>query len=127
MGGYGLAIPANLAPDRTEAARRALTVITSPSATKLYMVNGSLASPRTSVSRDPEVQSLSPLIAAIDEMAHRGLVRMWPRPPVPVISQIIAIAGQEVHDLLAGNKSIGTALRDAQNRADRVLRELAPG
>ena len=59
MGGYALAIPANLAEDRLEGARVALRCLTSASAIKLYMVNGSLASPRVSVSRDQEVQAIS--------------------------------------------------------------------
>jgi hypothetical protein len=47
-----------------------------------------------------------------------------PRPPVPAISHVVGIAGQQVHDLLSGTKSIGAALRDAQNRADARMREL---
>ena len=124
MGGYGLAIPSNLAKERLAGARIALRALTAASATKLCLINGSLASPRISVSRDPEVQSLSPVISAVDEMAAKRLVRMWPRPPAPAISQVIAIAGQEVHDLLSGTKSIGAALRDAQNRADACMRAL---
>jgi len=124
MGGYGLAIPSNLAKERVAGARLALRSLTTASAAKLYLVNGSLASPRVSVSRDPEVQSISPLVSAVDEMAAKGFVRMWPRPPAPPISQIIGIAGQEVHDLLSGVKSIGDALRDAQNRADACMRAL---
>ena len=122
MGGYALAIPANLAPERKQAARIALRSLTSASATKLYLINGSLASPRVSVSRDPEVQALSPVIAAVDDMAGRGFVKVWPRPPAPIISSIIGIAGNEIHDLLSGVKSIGAALRDAQNRADAAAR-----
>ena len=124
MGGYALAIPANLAEERLEGARVALRCLTSASAIKLYMVNGSLASPRVSVSRDQEVQALSPVVAAVDDMVADGYVRMWPRPPVPAISDVIGIAGQEVHDLLLGTKSIGAALRAAQNRADARMREL---
>ena len=124
MGGYALAIPANLAKERLAGARVALRSLTSASATKLYLINGSLASPRVSVSRDPEVKAISPLVAAVDDMVASGYVRMWPRPPVPGISHVIGIAGQEVHDLLSGAKTIGAALRDAQNRADACMREL---
>ena len=124
MGGYALAIPNNLAKERFAGARIALRSLTSASATKLYLINGSLASPRVSVSRDPEVQAISPLVAAVDDMAANGYVRMWPRPPVPAISDVIGIAGQEVYDLLSGTKSIGAALRDAQNRADACMRAL---
>jgi multiple sugar transport system substrate-binding protein len=126
MGGYALAIPSNLSSARIEAARVAVRSLTSASAAKLYLLNGSLASPRRSVSRDPEVQTLSPLIGLVDRLAEEGLVRMWPRPPVPGISEIIAIAGQEIHAMLSGQKSMEAALRDCQNRADRTMRALGP-
>ena len=122
MGGYALAIPARISPVRIGPVWTALRALTSASASKLYLINGSLASPRVSVSQDPEVQALSPLIATIDEMSRRGLVRMWPRPPVPGMAEIIAIAGDEIHDALSGEKSIDAALRGAQERADRVMR-----
>lgn len=122
MGGYALAIPANIAPGRIADVWTALRTLTSASASKLYLINGSLASPRTSVSQDPEVQALSPLIAAVDDMARQGLVRMWPRPPVPGMAEVIAIAGEEIHDALSGLKSIQAALQAAQDRADAVMR-----
>jgi multiple sugar transport system substrate-binding protein len=122
MGGYALAIPSNIAPERVRPAWVALRALTSAGAAKLYLLNGSLASPRLSVSRDPEVQALSPLIATVDAMAARGYVRMWPRPPVPGMTEVIAIAGEEVHDALSGAKSLKRALADAQNRADAVMR-----
>ncbi len=122
MGGYALAIPARISPVRIRPVWTALRALTSANASKLYLINGSLASPRVSVSQDPEVQALSPLIATIDEMSRHGLVRMWPRPPVPGMAEIIAIAGDEIHDALSGEKSIDAALRGAQERADRVMR-----
>ena len=122
MGGYALAIPANIVPERVEPVWNALRTLTSASASKLYLVNGSLASPRVSVSKDPDIRALSPVIGAVDEFNRQGLFRMWPRPPAPCIADVIAIAGDEVHDLLAGVKTVTQALTDAQNRADRVMR-----
>lgn len=122
MGGYALSIPANIAPRRIAPVWTALQSLTSARAVKLYLFNGSLASPRISVSRDPEVQAISPLIGAVDDFATRGYLRMWPRPPITGISDIIAIAGEEIHDLLAERKSIMDALTRAQNRADTLMR-----
>lgn len=122
MGGYSLAIPSNIAANRIDEACRALQVLTSASAAKLYLTNGSLASPRTRASRDPEVAALSPLISAVDDMAQRGYLRMWPRPPVPGIADLITIAGEEVHDLLNGSKDIQGALSSAQRRAEALLK-----
>jgi multiple sugar transport system substrate-binding protein len=122
MGGYALSIPANITPRRIAPVWTALQSLTSAKAAKLYLVNGSLASPRKSVSRDPEVQAISPLIAAVDDFAACGYLRMWPRPPIPGISDIIAIAGEEIHDLLANRASVNDALARAQNRADRLMK-----
>lgn len=120
MGGYSLAIPANIASNRISEVWRALQTFTTASAAKLYLTNGSLASPRIRVSRDPEVMALSPLISAVDDMAQRGYLRMWPRPPVPGIADCIAIAGEEIHDILTGTKTLREGLARAQHRAETL-------
>lgn len=120
MGGYSLAIPANIAANRISEVWRAIQTLTTASATKLYLTNGSLASSRISVSRDPEVSALSPLVLAVDEMARRGFLRMWPRPPVPGIAELIVIAGEEIHDILSGRKTARDALATAQRRAEAL-------
>ncbi len=123
VGGYALCIPANIAQARIPSVWQALRVLTSSNAVKLYLMNGSLASSRMSVSNDPEIRSISPFIGAIDDFATRGYLGMWPRPPIVGIPEIIAIAGEEIHELLAGRKGVGQALTDAQNRADAVMRK----
>lgn len=122
IGGYALAIPSNVEPDRISPIWTALKSLTSAQTVKLYIENGSLVSPRFSVSMDPEVQRISPLISKVDDMARSGVLQMWPRPPVPEISAIIAIAGEEMHDMLLGAKSMDQALINAQNRADALMR-----
>ncbi|MDB5622233.1 MAG: hypothetical protein JWR39_796 [Devosia sp.] len=124
LGGYALAIPSNIAPERVAPAWAALAALTSASAAKLFMANGSLASPRFSVNRDPEVQALSPVIGVVDAIARKGVLRAWPRPPVPGISALITIAGEEIHDMLSGVKSRSVALATAQSRAEAVMRGL---
>lgn len=123
VGGYALAMPSNVSPDRVNAAWGAIRSLTSPSAAKLYVSNGSVVSPRYSVSSDPDVRMVSPIIPAVDMMARKGCLQMWPRPPVPEISAIIAIVGEEVHAMLRRQKSIDDALASAQNRADALMRE----
>jgi multiple sugar transport system substrate-binding protein len=122
MGGYALSIPANIAPERVSSVWSAIRTLTSASASKLYLANGSLASPRISVSKDPEIRSLSPVIGVVDAFNEQRLFRMWPRPPAPNIADVIAIAGEEIHDLLSGSKPVARALTDAQNRVDRLMR-----
>ena len=122
VGGYALAIPSNVSEERISPIWTALMSLTSPQTIKLYIENGSLVSPRFSVSMDPKVRQISPLISKVDEMARFGVLQMWPRPPVPEISNIIAIVGEEMHDMLIGVKSIDEALNNSQNRADAIMR-----
>ncbi|MCB1498755.1 MAG: extracellular solute-binding protein [Bauldia sp.] len=122
LGGYALAIPANIEPSRIEDVAIALRALTSPGAAKLYAMNGSLAFSRFSLINDPEVRGISPMMSAIEDLAGRGLLRMWPRPPVPEVSGVIAIAGEEIHDMLSGGKTIQEALSNAQNRSDQMMR-----
>ncbi|MQF87441.1 MAG: extracellular solute-binding protein [SAR202 cluster bacterium] len=122
IGGYALAIPSNVEPSRVEAIWTALKSLTSPEIIKLYIENGSLVSPRFSVCQDPEVQNVSPLISIVDEMVRADTVQMWPRPPVPEITEIISILGNEIHDALRGHKSLRNALQISQNRVDQMMR-----
>ena len=122
VGGYALAIPSNIAPDRIDAAWKALQSFTSPQTIKLYIENGSLVTPRFSVSMDRKVRSVSPLISIVDGMARSGILQYWPRPPVPEITDLIEIIGTELHDMLQGTTSVSTALMTAQNRADALMR-----
>ena len=123
LGGYAVAIPANIAAERIPAVWTALQAITSAHAVRLYTMNGSLACARKSVSSESQVRALSPMLPAIEDMARRGILKMWPRPPTPDISDIITIAGEEIHDALVGHKAVATALADAQNRADVLMQQ----
>lgn len=122
LGGYAMAIPANIARERIAPVWTALQTLASAHAVRLYTLNGSLACARKSVSGEPQVRALSPMLSAIDDMASRGIPKMWPRPPTPDISDIITIAGEEIHDALAGRKTVASALAEAQNRADALMR-----
>ena len=122
LGGYALAIPSNIAPERIDPVWSAVAELTSAQSIKLYIENGSLVSPRFSVSTDPEVLGMSPLISIVDEMARTGVVQMWPRPPVPEIASVIKIAGEEIHDMLRRSKTPTEALANAQNRVDALMR-----
>ena len=122
VGGYVLGIPKNIPEERRAAAQRALSFFTSAEACKLYMLNGSLVSPRFSVSADPEVRELSHIVEAVDGFARSDLLQYWPRPPAPEIADVITICGEELHDMLRGVKSIREALSKAQNRSDALMR-----
>ena len=123
VGGYALAIPANLPFERQQAAAKALRVFTAPEAQKLYVQNGSRTAPRYSVGADPELRRLSPIFAAVDEMSWRDELQFWPRPPIPQIASVIQICGEEFHDMLRRRVTVGDALRRAQERAEAALRD----
>jgi multiple sugar transport system substrate-binding protein len=122
VGGYVLAIPSNLPPERREAAGEALIAFTSPEAQKLYIQNGSRTAPRYSVGADPEVRRLSTIFEAVDAMSWRDELQFWPRPPVPQVSELINICGQEMHDMLRGITTPRDALRRAQSRAEDIMK-----
>ncbi|MBO9435085.1 extracellular solute-binding protein [Ruegeria sp. R13_0] len=121
VGGYVMGIPSNLPVERRAAAAEALRVFTSPEAQKLYVQNGSRTNPRYSVGADPEVRRSSPIFEAVDAMSWRDELQFWPRPPVPEISDVIRICGEELHDMLRGIIPPKEALRRAQDRADETL------
>ncbi|MCH8550866.1 MAG: extracellular solute-binding protein [Natronospirillum sp.] len=123
LGGYALAIPANVAPERRSAIWTAMKTLTSAGLSKLYITNGSVVSARFSVSRDPQVAQVSPVISIVDKLARQDQLQAWPRPPVPEINQLVQIAGEEVHDALSGKSTVAEALKKAQNRADQLMRD----
>jgi multiple sugar transport system substrate-binding protein len=122
IGGLVLGIPSNIDPKRREFAWNALLWLTSPEVIKLLVARGGIVSPRFSVAADPDVRKLSPVIAAVDEMAKRGELRLWPRPPVPEYQKIIDILGEEIHAMLRREKTIKATLSAAQNRIDKMMR-----
>jgi len=121
VGGYVLGIPANLPEDRIDDAVEALIAFTSPEAQKLYVQNGSRTAPRYSVGADPEVRRLSPIFETVDQMSWRDELQFWPRPPAPQICQIIAICGEEFHDMLRGVTTPPEALARAQARSEQAM------
>ncbi|MEQ8343556.1 MAG: extracellular solute-binding protein [Marinovum algicola] len=126
VGGYVMGIPANLAPERVPAAAEALRVFTSPEAQKLFVQNGSRTNPRYSVASDAEVRRASPIFEAVDAMSWRDELQFWPRPPVPEITGIIQICGEEFHDMLRGLTAPRDALRRAQERAEALIHTTGP-
>ncbi|RFU12334.1 extracellular solute-binding protein [Rhodobacteraceae bacterium W635] len=123
VGGYVLCIPANLPESRKREAAKALVAFTSPEAQKLYIQHGSRTAPRYSVGADPDVRQLSPVFEAVDAMSWRDELQFWPRPPVPRINELIAICGQELHDMLRGVTSPRETLARAQARAEQVMQD----
>lgn len=120
IGGFAFGIPSNIPPARLQTAWNAIEWLSSREVIKLLAQYGGYVTPRISVGADPDVQQLSPMIAAVDRMAKRGQIRLWPRPPVASYSAIVSILGEEVHDMLSGKQSIADALKRSQQRAEAL-------
>ena len=121
IGGFLLCIPSNIDPKRLPLAMEALAWMASREAMKEHVKNGFPVAPRFSVSADPEAIGRSQLVRFVGSLANRNLLRNWQRPPVPFYTGMERIIGEEIHDALSGGKSDRTALKDAQNRLDRII------
>lgn len=122
IGGYILAVPTNLPEERAELAVEAISWMTSRDAMKTHVKNGFPIAPRFSVMPDPEAAASSPIVRFVDRLARRKLLHTWQRPPLPQYTAIERVLGEEIHDALTGVKSDYAALRDASDRAERLLR-----
>lgn len=124
MGGYLLGIPANLNSTRIDLAARVINWLVSAEAMKFYVQNGSFTSPRFSVSADPHVAQKCEVIGAVDRIAKKGQIKLWPRPPAPGMAKLFAILGEEIHDMLLRRQSVRTALNRAQDRGRAALAQM---
>ena len=123
IGGFSLGIPTGLSESRVQIAWKVMEYLTRPELMKWYVQNGNLTSPRYSTSADPEVQSASKLIAEIDGMERRGEVQIWPRPPIPEFSEMLAILGEEIHAVLQGDVGVREGLHRCQSQIDALMRQ----
>ena len=121
IGGFLLCIPTNLPPERIELAFEAIAWMTSPEAMKANVQNGFPVAPRFSVSADPEAAATSPIVSVVDKLAKQGLLKAWPRPPVPEYLALEAILGEEIHRALRREVSDREALKNAQAQADEAM------
>jgi multiple sugar transport system substrate-binding protein len=116
MGGFVLAIPSNIAPERRRPAWRAVEWLVSPEVAKSLIQNGSPAKFMHSVAADPDVPNTLPAMEAMASMERRGQLQTWPRPPIPFMASIIRIIGQEIHDVIWGGAQSAEVLVRAENR-----------
>lgn len=122
IGGFSLAIPANLAEDRVSSAWKVMEYLARPELMKWVVQNGVLCSPRFSTSADPEVLAYSKMMRVVDKMERQGQVQSWPRPPIPEFSDIVSVLGRNIHRLLTREANVKTALMDSQNEIDQIMR-----
>ncbi|KQQ86196.1 extracellular solute-binding protein [Aureimonas sp. Leaf324] len=126
IGGFLLAIPANLPEDRVGLAAEAIAWMTSEKAMHAHVRNGFPVAPRFSTSADPEASAGSPIVRFVDGLARRQLLTTWQRPNLPVYTRMEAVIGREIHAALSRDKSVDAALADAGSAIGELLRQPAP-
>jgi multiple sugar transport system substrate-binding protein len=122
IGGFLLAVPASLPPERARLAFEAISWMASPAAMKEHVKNGFPVAPRFSVSADPEAAASTPIVSFVDKLAKQNKIQNWQRPPVPEYHHIEEILGEEIFAALNGECSDDEALTRSQNRIDAVMR-----
>ena len=114
MGGFLLAVPANLPEQRARRAYEAIASMASRDAMRVHAKNGFPVVPRFSVAADPEAAVGSPLIGVVDSLAKRNLIGTSQRPRVPQYAQIESVLGEVLHRALRRECSDAAALAEAQ-------------
>jgi multiple sugar transport system substrate-binding protein len=122
IGGFLLAVPASLPPERAHLAFEAISWMASPAAMKEHVKNGIPAAPRFSVSADPEAAASTPIVRFVDKLAKQNRIQNWQRPPVREYHVIEEILGEEIFSALNGDRSDEQALTRSQNRIDAAMR-----
>ena len=122
IGGFLLAVPASLPPERAKLAFEAISWMASPAAMKEHVKNGFPVAPRFSVSADPEAAASTPIVSFVDKLAKQNKIQNWQRPPVPEYHVIEEILGEEIFSALNGECSDEVALTRSQNRIDAAMR-----
>lgn len=126
MGGFLLAVPANLPEARARRAFEAIASMASPEAMRAHAKNGFPVVPRFSVAADPEVQAGSPLIPFVDGLAKRNLLSTHQRPEIPQYAAIEAVLGEVLHRALRRECSDAEALGKAQRAVEHIMQRAEP-
>ena len=121
LGGFLLAVPANLPEQRVDAAFEAIRWMTSPDAIRTQRATGFPVLPRFSISGDAGHPGGSALVGFVNELARRNLLATWQRPPLAVYPAVEAILGEEIHACLRGDKTDADALLSVQERIEAAL------
>ncbi|WP_162918822.1 extracellular solute-binding protein [Taklimakanibacter deserti] len=122
IGGFLLAIPAGLPPERSKLAFEAISWMASPAAMKEHVKNGIPVAPRFSVTADPEANATTAIVRFVDRLAKQNKLHTWQRPPIPEYAQIEHIIGEEIFAALNGELTDREALERCQNHIDSIMR-----
>ncbi len=119
IGGWGLAINADIDAKKKEAAWAFIKWVTSPAVQKEANLGGLSSFIRKSQTHDPDVAKKYPFINVIDETFEHGDGEYRPR--IPQYPQIQDILGTAVNAVLVGSTDPKKALDDAQAQAAKLF------
>jgi multiple sugar transport system substrate-binding protein len=119
IGGWGLAINADIDDKKKEAAWAFIKWVTSPAVAKETNLGGLSSFIRKSQTHDPDVIKKYPFINVIDETFEHGDGEYRPR--IPQYPEIQDILGSAVNAVLVGNTDPKKALDDAQAAAAKLF------
>jgi len=119
VGGWGLAINADIDAKQQEAAWAFIKWITSPEVHKDFNMRGASSYLRISETHDSDLLAKFPFLPVIDETFMNGNGDYRPR--IPQYPQIQDILGTAVNAVLVGNVEPKKALDDAQAEAAKLF------
>ena len=119
VGGWGMAINADIDDKRKEAAWLWIKWLTSPAIHKELNLKGAGSYLRISETHDADLKAKFPFVTVIDEVFADGDGEYRPR--IPQYPQIQDILGTAVNAVLIGNADPKKALDDAQAQAQKLF------
>ena len=119
VGGWGMAINADIDDKRKEAAWLWIKWLTSPEIHKELNLKGAGSYLRISETHDADLKAKFPFVTVIDEVFADGDGEYRPR--IPQYPQIQDLLGTAVNAVLIGNADPKKALDDAQSQAQKLF------
>ena len=119
VGGWGMAINADIDDKRKEAAWLWIKWLTSPAIHKELNLKGAGSYLRISETHDADLKAKFPFVTVIDEVFANGDGEYRPR--IPQYPQIQDLLGTAVNAVLIGNADPKKALDDAQAQAQKLF------
>jgi multiple sugar transport system substrate-binding protein len=119
VGGWGMAINADIDPKKKEAAWLWIKWLTSPAVHKELNLRGAGSYLRVSETHDPELLAKFPFLTVVDEVFVQGDGEYRPR--IPQYPQIQDLLGTAVNAVLIGNADPKKALDGAQAEAIKLF------
>jgi multiple sugar transport system substrate-binding protein len=119
VGGWGMAINADIDPKKKDAAWLFIKWLTSPAIHKDFNLRGAGSYLRISETHDPDLLKKYPFLPVIDEVFVNGDGDYRPR--IPQYPQIQDILGTAVNAVLIGNEDPKKALDGAQAEAAKLF------